>query len=207
MAWISSFYLGRPGYETAFDLNPATLRIENAQITAKNRVLSGHMRKWVFRTEFPTITLDGTFFTMAQKDLMESMLTISDTFLSFRVTDGFTRTGEINYPDNSGTTVTIQENSATLLSAAMVAAGAAPTVTISGVFDNVALTGANYWTGGSYADATRTITLGTPVLSSIAVYVTYQYTGWLVNMDRLNWSAQGGFVDVTKYSGWILEGV
>lgn len=199
--------LGRPGYEATFDINPHQLQINNTQIAATNRVLSGHLRKWVFRTEFPTITLNGTFFTMAQKDLMESMLTISDTFLSFKVHSGFTRTGEINYPDNSGTTVTIQENSATLLSAALVAASAAGSITITGVFDNPSLTGTNYYTSGSYADATRIITLGTPLALASACYVTYLYTGWLVNMQSLPWSNQGGYVDVTQYSGWTLEGV
>lgn len=206
--WLDNFLLGRPGSELAFDLNPNQVRVDNSQIVAKNRVLSGKLRKWVFRTEFPTISIDGRFMTMDQKDLFDSLLAITDTMLSFRVrTGGFTRTGEKNSSSNGGTTVVIQENSATLLSAALIFVGSASSVVITGVFDNKNLTGTNYYTGGSYADASRTITLGTPLPTSDPCYVTYTYTGWLVNMERLSWQAIGGHVDVTDYQGWTLEGV
>ena len=206
MSWYNQFYLGRPGYENLFDLNPNQLNIEKNQIAAVNRVLSGRLKKWVFRTEFPVIQLQGQFFTMQQQDVMSSLLSVTDTLLSFRVRDDFTMYGEQNFPANAGATVTIQENSATLLSAALVAAGAAASVTILGVYDNPGLTGTNYYTGGSYASATRTITLGTPLPTAAACYVTYQYNGWLVSMERMGFSAIGGYVDVTQYSGWQLTG-
>ena len=207
MAWLSQFYLGRPGFENLFDINPAQMQINKSQIAAVNRVLSGKLKKWVFRTEFPVINLSGTFLTMEQQDLMASILSITDTHLSFRVRDSFTMTGEQNFPANVGTTVTIQENSATLLSAALIAAGAAGSITIIGVYDNAGLTGVNYYTGGSYADITRIITLGTPLPTAFACYVSYQYTGWLVHMQAMGFSAQGGWVDKTQYSGWTLTGV
>ena len=87
------------------------------------------------------------------------------------------------------------------------AAGAAGSITIIGVYDNPAGTGTNYFTSGSYADATRIITLGTPLLTAAACYVTYQYKGWLVNMSELGVQAQGGWVDVMPYNGWALVGV
>lgn len=207
MAWLTSFLLGRPGYEVAFDVPPAGMQIHRAQIASTKRVLSGRLKKRTFRTDFPTITLNGTFYTAEQQDRMASLLTVTDSFLSFMVRDGFTTYLEQNFPANVGTTVTLQENSATLLSAALVAAGAAGSITIVGVYDNPAGTGTNYFTSGSYADATRIITLGTPLLTAAACYVTYQYKGWLVNMSELGVQAQGGWVDVMPYNGWALVGV
>ncbi len=205
--WLTSFLLGRPGYEVAFDVPPAGMQIQRAQIASTKRVLSGRLKKRTFRTDFPTITLNGTFYTAEQQDRMASLLTVTDSFLSFMVRDGFTTYLEQNFPANVGTTVTLQENSATLLSAALVAASAAGSITIIGVYDNPAGTGTNYFTGGSYADATRIITLGTPLLTAAACYVTYQYKGWLVNMSELGVQAQGGWVDVMPYTGWTLVGV
>lgn len=207
MAWLTTFLLGRPGYEVAFDVPPAGMQIQRAQIASTKRVLSGRLKKRTFRTDFPTITLNGTFYTAEQQDRMASLLTVTDSFLSFMVRDGFTTYLEQNFPANVGTTVTMQENSATLLSAALVAAGAAGSITIVGVYDNPAGTGTNYFTSGSYADATRIITLGTPLLTAAACYVTYQYKGWLVNMSELGVQAQGGWVDVMPYNGWALVGV
>ena len=108
--------------------------------------------------------------------------------------------------ENAGTTVTLQENSATLLSAVLVAASAAGSITVTGVFDNALLTGTNYYTGGSYDDATRTIALGTPLPPDSLCYVTYIYTGWLVSMEKMNFLATGGWCDVTQFSGWTLNG-
>lgn len=207
MAWLTTFLLGRPGYEVAFDVPPAGMQIQRAQIASTKRVLSGRLKKRTFRTDFPTITLNGTFYTAEQQDRMASLLTVTDSFLSFMVRDGFTTYLEQNFPANVGTTVTLQENSATLLSAALVAASAAGSITIIGVYDNPAGTGTNYFTSGSYADATRIITLGTPLLTAAACYVTYQYKGWLVNMSELGVQAQGGWVDVMPYNGWALVGV
>ena len=204
--WINSFLLGRPGAELSFDLNPNQVQITKTQISSVKRVLSGRLIKRVFRTEFPTIDLSGTFFTYAQADQMASLLNITDTLLSFRVRDDMTMFGEQNFPANGGTTVTLQENSATLLSAALVAASAAPSVAIVGVYDNPGLTGTNYYTGGSYDSPTRTVTLGTPLPTSGACYITYTYTGWLVSMSEMAVQAQGGWVDVMPYSGWSLIG-
>ena len=205
--WLSQFKLGRPGNEITFSINPDSVQVKKSQIASSKRVLSGHLVKRVFRTEFPTISLSGKFFTEAQADAMSSLLAVTDTHLSFIVRDDMTMTGEQNFPSNGGATVTIQENSATLLSAALVAASAAGSITVTGVFDNAGLTGTNYYTGGSYADATRTITLGTPLATSTACYCTYVYTGWLVSMSEMSYQAQGGWVDVMPYSGWNLVGV
>ena len=204
--WLSAFKLGRPGYELYFSINPATINITPAQISAKKRTISGRLRKWVFRTSFPTITLESNFFTLQDYNAMQSLLAITDTMLSFKVRDGDLQTvREICYQTGS-TTVPIRENSAVLLSAALVAAGAAGSITINGVYDNPAGTGTNYYTGGSYDDASYTIMLGTPLLTSFPCYVTYSYTGWLVSMSEIGAQFVGGQVDTGNVSGWTLEG-
>ena len=67
-------------------------------------------------------------------------------------------------------------------------------------------TGTNYYTGGSYDDASYTITLGTPLPTSSPCYVTYSYTGWLVSMSEIGAQFVGGQVDTGNVSGWTLEG-
>jgi len=205
MAWYSQFYLGRPGSELTFDINPNTLEIRPAQISAKKRTISGHLRKWVFRTSFPTISLQSNYFTFAEYCAMQSLLTVSDTMLSFKVRDDLQTILEICYQTDS-MTVPIRENSATLLSAALVAAGAAGSLTINGIYDNAAGTGTNYYSGGSYADATGIITLGTPLPTVFPCYCTYSYSGWLVEMSEIGGQFIGGQVDVGQVSGWSLQG-
>lgn len=207
MAWLSAFKLGRPGNEIDFTINPNTVEIRPAQIAAKKRTISGHLRKWVFRTSFPTISLSSDFFTLQDYNRMQSLLTITDTMLSFKVRGGDLQTiGEICYPTNS-TMVPIRENSAVLLSAALIAAGAAGTITINHVYDNPAGTGTDYYTGGSYDDASAVITLGTPLVVTAPVYVTYSYGGWLVSMEEIGGTFLGGQVDLGQVSGWQLVGV
>ena len=206
--WISQFLLGRPGNELTFNINPNAIDIRAAQIAAKKRTLSGHLRKWVFRTSFPTITLESDFFRFQDLNAMQSLLAVADTMLSFKVRDGDLQTVmEICYQTDA-LTVPIRENSAVLLSAALVAAGAPGSITINGVYDNPAGTGTNYYTGGSYDDASCTITLGTPlIVATTPVYVTYSYSGYLVEMSEIGAQFIGGQVDLGKISGWQLQGV
>ena len=205
--WVSQFKLGRPGYELSFDINPNTLDIEPQQVAAEGRVLSGHLRKWVFRTSFPVITLQSNWFTVTDFNAMQSLLTITDTMLSFKARDGdLQTTAEICYPSDVGN-VPIRENSAVLLSATLVAAGSASCLAISGVYTNPGGTGTNYYTGGSYADASQVITLGTSLPTTAPCYATYTYPGWLVSMKAIKATFLGGQVDLGKISGWSLVGV
>lgn len=205
--WISQFLLGRPGAELTFDLNPNEVEIRPAQIAAKKRTLSGRLKKWVFRTSFPTIVLSSDYFSIDSYNAMQSLLSVTDTMLSFKLRNGDLKTSlEICYQTDQNT-VPIRENSAVLLSAALVAAGQASIITINGVYDNPAGTGTNYFTGGSYADASYTITLGTPLVYTTPVYVTYSYSGWLVEMSEIGAKFMGGHVDIGSITGWSLEGV
>src|SRR6185312_1101037 len=97
-------------------------------------------------------------------------------------------------------TVILKNNSASRLSAALVAGGFASNLTITGVFTAPDGSGTNYFTGGSYADATRAITLGSPLPNATQqVYVTFTYTGWLVHFTKFAPKAQGGLVDIFPY--------
>ena len=126
--------------------------------------------------------------------------------LSFRVRDGDLQTiAEICYPLNASQ-LPILENSALLLSQALVAAGGASVLTIQGIYANPAGTGTNYWTGGSYQDASFIITPGTALPVMQPYYVSYSYPGWLVSMSKIKGTFIGGQVDLGKYSGFILAG-
>lgn len=210
MAWLTQFLLGRPTYELTFDVNPSAMKIVEEQILASNRTLSGRRKKWVFCNAIPTIQIDSKWLTMADRNAMQSLLSITDTPLSFQVrgAQDFQMTLEYNSVLTSQT-VTIQQNSATRLSAAIVAAGGASVITVTGVFQTPNGTGTNYYTGGgggSYNDANYTITLGTALPNSNPVYVTYTYLGWLVHMDKMPYSYQGGWIDRAEYNGWELVG-
>jgi len=198
MAWLSSFKLGRPGYELTFDANPMQMPIGEAQICAINRVLSGRLKKRVFRTTFPTIKISSNWFPLADRNKFLSLLSVTDTFLSFQVRDDLEMQGEVNYPTDS-THIPLRGNSATLLSKALVAAGFASQITVSGVYDNPSYTGTNYYTGGSYDDASLVVTLGSAVSASVAHYCTYIYKGWLVDIRRIDYTAYGGRVDLFSY--------
>ncbi len=215
MAWLSPFLLGRPGFEFSFDANPNLINIEDAPIAALRRNIAGDLKKSVLKTSVPVIRLNSNYLTLAQRNQFASLAGIQDTFLSFQCRDDLQVISERNLPTDT-THVTIQNNSATKLSAALVAAGFSSVITIVGVgvvpnvtpgplfggggFGDGGFSGPDYFLGGSYNDATRVVTLGTSLPNATQfVYVTYTYKGWLVNMERLNHSAQAGWLDRFQY--------
>jgi len=199
MPWLSQFKLGRPGYEVLFDVNPEGMDIVEQPIDVVTRNIKGHMKRSIIKTSAVSIKISSSYLLKTQRDLFASMAGISDTFLSFQTRDDWAVMYEYNLPA-SVSSVIIQDTSVTKLSAALVAVGSSPSVTITGVFLNPAGTGTNYWTGGSYNSATRAITLGTSLPTATApVYVTYTYTGWLVMLKSLNHRIQGGWMDRFQY--------
>lgn len=204
-SWLSPFLLGRPGYELSFDVNPASLSLDEGQIAAFDRTLAGIGKKWVFNTYIPTIKISSDWFPIATRNQFVSLLSVTDTFLSFQTRDDWQMQLEIN-PILSASTVSVQTNSATRLSAALVAAGFSSVVTIVGVFDNPAGTGTNYFTGGSYNDQSYVVTLGTNFATQQYAYVTYTYKGWLVDLQKVSTKAMGGKSDLLSYD-YQLVGV
>lgn len=221
MGWLASFLLGRPGYEYSFDLNPEAMTIEDTPLAVLHRNLAGDLKKSVLKTSVPVIQINSSYLQLTQRNQFASLAGISDTFLSFQTRDDWQVVGERNLP-KSTSQVVIQNNSATRLSAAMVAAGFSSIITITSVatvplsvagplyggggFGEGGYAGPDYFSGGSYDDATRTITLGTSLPNATQyVYVTYSYKGWLVNLEKLNHSIRGGWLDRFTYD-FVLTG-
>lgn len=212
MAWLNQFLLGRPGFESSFDYNAETFSPAWARTSSDNYTLTGDLKERVLRTYRPTIGLKSGWFPKTQLDLFVSMLTITDTFLSF-----IPRTSDWNIykePNVAPTTTTvqIQNSSATKLSAiyALGGYGSTPTqgtITINHVWDNPAGNGTDYYEGGgTYADATRTLTLQTPLPQTEQVYIDYSFPGWLVRLKKLTTPITGGRVDNFTYD-FSLDGV
>ena len=215
--WVNQFKLGRPGVETLFDINPTELTPTWGRVASTSYNLAGDRFDRVMRTMRPTVKLKQSIFPKTQLDLFVSLIPITDTFLAFLTRDDWLINLEPNIAPNT-TTVQLQNSSMTKLSQvyALGGFGSTPTfgtITITGVWayiDNYygvpRGTGVNYWTGGSYVEATRTITLGTPLPNAGQVYVSYSYPGWLVAMPKLDTSVLGGQVDNFGYS-FELEGI
>jgi len=220
MGW-QTFKLGRPGYEFDFDVNPAAMAIDDGPIAVLQRNLAGDLKKSVLKTSVPIIKINSNYLMMAQRNQFASLAGIADTFLSFITRDDWQVIAEKNMP-TSLTQVKLQNNSATKLSAALVAAGFPGIITVTSVaqvpnvtagptfggggFGEGGFSGPDFFTGGSYDDLTRTVTLGTTLNSLEAVYITYTYQGWLVNMEKMSHSIQGGWVDKFLYD-FVLTGV
>ena len=215
MAWLSSFLLGRPGYEVDFELNPSGMQIDDGPLAVLHRNLAGDLKKSVLKTSAPIIRINSNYLTLTQRNQFASFAGIADTFLSFQTRDDWQMISERNLPTDTSH-VTIQNNSATRLSQALVEAGFTGIITIDSVstvpnavagplfggggFGDAGFSGPDYFEGGSYDDLTRVVTLGTSLPdASQFVYVSYTYTGWLVNMERLSHSILGGWVDRFQY--------
>ena len=198
MAWLT-FKLGRPGAEVEFTVNPAGMDVDESPIAGRRRNIAGDLKKSVVKSSAPTVRINSNYLSLTQRNQFASMAGYNDTLLSFMVRDDLQIVLEKNLPTDVNTVV-VQNNSATRLAAALVAAGAAGSITVTGVFTTTDGSGTNYFTGGSYAEATRTITLGTPLAdAAVPVYVTYTYKGWLVDMERITTRSEGGWVDRFTY--------
>lgn len=203
--WLSSFLLGRPGYELAFTLNPAAMEIGESQLVARHRTLGGQLVKRVFSAPIPSIKINSNYFPLADRNRFLSLLSVTDTMLSFQTRDSDWQVlNEQNF-STSQSFCALQQTAISRLSAALVALGKPSVLTINSVTLNPDGSGTDYFAGGSYADTTYTVTLGTPLPSPGYVYITYSYKGWLVNLERIGYKAQGGWVDKFTYD-FQMEG-
>lgn len=199
MAWLSQFKLGRPGYEYSFDFNPAAMTFDEQPVAVLNRNLAGDLKKAFLKTSAPVLKINSNYLTKAQRDQFASLLSVTDTFLSFQTRDDWQVLLERNIPTTT-TSVAIQNNSATRLSAALVAAGFSGQITINGVYRVADGSGTNYYSGGSsYADATRILTLASALPDTSPVFVSYTYKGWLVDIKSIPAQMQGGWIDKFTY--------
>ncbi len=214
MAWLSSFLLGRPGQEVSFDVNPEAMEIEETGISVLQRNLAGDLKKSTLKVSAPTIKINSSYLTLAQRNQFASLVGVSDTFLSFQTRDDWQSTYEL-VTVLSTNTFKLQNSSAFRLSQALVRLGYPSIITINGIFLSAAsgeaygegpygagpYGGSAFATGAiTYDDLTGIITIANPIPDiTAAAYVTYTYTGWLVNLERLGHKAQGGWLDRFTY--------
>lgn len=199
MAWLNPFLLGRPGYEFSFEVAPDGFDVDEMPLSILRRNVRGQMTKGVISNIVPTVKLNTNYFTLAQRNQFASLAAISDTFLSFMIRDDLQVLSEYNLPTNT-TQIMIKDNSITRLSSLLVSIGASSQITVTSV-TTAPYSGINYFSAGSYyLDTTNQINLATPLPSStVPVYVTYTYKGWLVEMQKLGHSIQGGWKDLFSY--------
>jgi hypothetical protein len=162
------------------------------------------------------IKIKSSYLSMAQRNQFASLAGVSDSFLSFicrndwQVVNDLASIIDLNH-------LQLSNNSALKLSQAYVQLGMASQISIQTPFYTGGSTpyglgtfGGGAFGGGSggtfdpgavsYADATRIITLTNPLpSSSMSVYVSYTYTGWLVEMESMSHMAQGGWLDRFTY--------
>lgn len=209
--WLSAFLLGIPGYEYTLSANPDSFDPTWERVSSDNYILNGDLKERVLRVNRPTVALKSNWFPKATDlDNLTSLLGYTSTFLSFITRNDWNINFEQNIAPNT-TTVQIQQSSYSKLSAIYAAGGygSTPTngtITINGVWTaltksgtTIVGSGTNYYTagaGGSYADATRTITLGSALPTSGLVYVSYTFPGWLVRLKKLNAPITGGRIDL-----------
>ncbi len=200
-AWLSSFILGRPGYEVSFEVQPEAMNVTEQSLVSLNRNLAGDLKKSVFRQGIPTVTINASYLTINQRNQFMSLIGLSDTFLSFQIRDDLVNNEQDTSTDT--THVTLQNNSIIRLDKLLNTGGFSTIITVTGVYTSAVMggSGTNYYTSGSYARSTGIITLGSALAgANTVVYIYYTYTGWLVNLDTLNWQAQGGWSDRLSYS-------
>ncbi len=195
-AWLSSFILGRPGYEVSFEVQPEAMNVTEQSLVSLNRNLAGDLKKSVFRQGIPTVTINASYLTINQRNQFMSLIGLSDTFLSFQIRDDLVNNEQDTSTDT--THVTLQNNSIIRLDKLLNTGGFSTIITVTGVYTSAVMggSGTNY-----YTRSTGIITLGSALAgANTVVYIYYTYTGWLVNLDTLNWQAQGGWSDRLSYS-------
>ena len=214
MSWLTPFILGRPGNEFLFEINPEGMDISESAVVVTQRNLAGDLKKSVIKTSCPTIKINSSFLSLAQRNQFNSLVGISDTFLSFQTRNDWQVVNElVTIIDTLH--LQISNSSAARLSATLVALGQPSIITIGTPFTLAlgAAWGGGIWGGGvwggssgfnpgpvTYTDATRIITMTNPLPNlNNSVYVSYVYTGWLVSLETLGSKYKGGWIDRATY--------
>jgi hypothetical protein len=218
--WLSQFLLGRPGYEIPFDVNPEAMQIDEMPITVLQRNLAGDLKKSLIKVSNPVIKINSSYLAFDQRNDFASLMSVNDSFLSFQTRDDW-KVNAYKVSPLTLSTVQLPNTSATRLSTVLASAGFAGVITINtvyavpnpaagpaygeGGFGDGGYSGPDYYSGGgTYNDITRIITLGTPLPSLDPVFVTYTYKGWLVNIESLTHSVQGGWIDRFTYDFQLI---
>lgn len=216
MAWVS-FIFGRPGSEYTFEVPPEAMEITPNSIRSLQRNVRGNLKSSMLRSDVPSIKINSSYLTLAQRNQFASLMGVGDSFLSFICRNDWQMTNDLVSIIDL-THLQLSDNSALALSAAYVQLGLSSLITINGLLATG--TGAAFGTGTfgggvfgigsggstfnpgslSYNDATRIITMTNALPSAnLSVYATYTYPGWLVEMDSMNHKSQGGWIDRFTY--------
>ena len=219
MAWLNQFLLGRPGYEIAFDVNPEAMAIDAMPIKITQRNLAGDLKKSLIKVSVPIVKINSSYLTMDQRNDFESLTQVTDSFLSFQTRDDWAVKAYKTTPLTLSTLM-LPNTSATKLSTLLVASGFSSIITITAVsvvpspasgpaygdggFGDGGYPGPDYFSGGSYNDLTRVVTLGTPLPDLSPVFVSYTYKGWAVDIDDFAHSVKAGWLDRFNYDFQLI---
>lgn len=215
MGWIS-FKLGRPGAEYTFEVPPEAMSVDPRPITSLQRNLAGGLRKATMSAMAPIIKLNSSFLSLEQRNQFATLMGVADTFLSFQCRDDWQQVRELVGVVDSRHFL-LSPNSALRLSQALVQQSFDSIITPV----SLEVTGANQapWTPGNYGafpwgggppgfdpgimtydDLTYTLEIANPIPDlTAAIYLTYTYTGWLVDLQQMNTRYQGGWLDRATY--------
>lgn len=188
MSWYPIFRLGPAGGEIDFPCRVSEVQIEENNVEVIQRNLSGAMLKSYLRQNVPTLTLQLALIPDSLAFVMRGFQS-SLKVLNFL----YNRTLAVKY---------LMATSASTLSV-VIPPTSATGMTITGVFlqTDYYQTGTNYFTGGSFASSTGTITLGSALPgANTDVWVNYTFTGlscWIKVNLRPHHGAYSGYWEGT----------
>lgn len=197
--------IGRPRKELSFTgdvdgLSHFAQRIGTNEKMVRNA--AGEAFRRVFRKQDADFRVRLAFpVSDSIKNQLESMKLIADEPLSFYFADAWPVYSD-RYTLDTTTTFKLSTSPYAGLGTAYKAAGGADTdiIAITGVFTDYDVAGGqvstNYFTSGSYAAATRTVTLGSsPGAAGTVVYANWTYKGALVFMRPFQPQNRGAHVN------------
>lgn len=205
--------MGRPGTELSFEVNPEAMQIEEQGVCVVQRNLAGDLKKSTLKVSAPMVKVNSSFLSKAQRDQFNSLVGISDTFLSFQTRDDWQQVNDLATVLTS-TTLQLSNSSALRLSKILVDTGYPGIITINSVtippftgfgqgnFGADGFGGAGSYSAGTitYNDSTMVVTVQNALPFGFAgIYVTYTYKGWLVNMEKFGHTSKGGWLDRFQY--------
>jgi hypothetical protein len=188
-----------------FELKPESMNIDYNDIKVLHSNLAGDTKKSIIKAAVPTVRISSSYLSLAQRNQIASLRHVSDSFLSFRCRDDW-QTYYEPVTINDATHIVLANSSATRLSSVLTGLGFSTTIAIQSPFYLTLPTPAGgsgtTWAPGTitYADSTRIATLQNSISSITSpLYVSYTYSGWLVEMSAFSAKSEGGWGDQTQY--------
>lgn len=183
------------------DLPPEAVSIDDGPIADRKRNLAGALIKTTVSPNVPTIQMNSSMLSVDQGNILATLANIDDTFLSLKVRDNDLAVRLYRLiPTPTEFRLYLPPSSITRLDKALDDASQPTLIEISGIFATPDEGGTNLFDGGStYDPQTREIVLNTPLGSDDDVFVSFTYSGWLVDMQSFPRTAKGGYVDIFDF--------